>query len=171
MTVTWSGNSYPMSNSSAPTNSPCEHIDLQQQIIHMTTVLEHFSNRMDAVDELRARSPNRKGRGQFRKEARGEHPDVEYRDVEPQHHRLQHHREELPRHRDRRRLETQPIDELTKRMKVDVLDFYGKLEPHAFEDWLIVIKDYFDWFTISEDRKVRYIRMKLKAHARVWWEA
>jgi hypothetical protein len=54
-------------------------------------------------------------------------------------------------------------------MKVDVPDFYGKLEPHAFEDWLTAIEDYFDWFAVSEERKVRYIRMKLKGHARVWW--
>ncbi|KAA8548248.1 hypothetical protein F0562_004491 [Nyssa sinensis] len=63
----------------------------------------------------------------------------------------------------------QPLDELTKRMKVDVPDFYGKLEPNAFEDWLTAIEDYFDWFAVSEDRKVRYVLMKLKGHARAWW--
>jgi hypothetical protein len=63
----------------------------------------------------------------------------------------------------------QPLDELTKRMKVDVPDFFGKLEPNAFEDWLTTIEDYFDWFAVSEDRKVRYVRMKLKGHARAWW--
>jgi len=132
-------------------------------------VLKQLSNRLDVVDERRARSPNRKGRGQLREETLGENLDTEYRDVEPQHHRLQHHREELPRHRDRRGLENQPIDELTKRMKVDVPDFYGKLEPHAFEDWLTAIEDYFDWFVVLEEQKVRYIKMKLKGHARVWW--
>lgn len=25
-----------------------------------------------------------------------------------------------------------PFDRLTKRMKLDVLDFFGKLDPHAF---------------------------------------
>jgi hypothetical protein len=29
-------------------------------------------------------------------------------------------------------------------MKVDMSDFYGKLEPDAFEDWLTAIEDYFD---------------------------
>ena len=58
---------------------------------------------------------------------------------------------EFLRNRDRRGLENQPIDELTKRMKVDVPHFYGKMEPHAFENWLIAIKDYFDWFAVSED--------------------
>jgi hypothetical protein len=54
-------------------------------------------------------------------------------------------------------------------MKVDVPDFFGKLEPNAFEDWSTAIEDYFDWFAVSEDRKVRYVRMKLKGHARAWW--
>jgi hypothetical protein len=158
-----------MSNTHVPNNPPCEHAHLQQQIIHITTVLEQLSNRLDVVDERRVRSPNRRGRGQLHEETLGENLDVEYRDVEPQHHRLQHQRVELPRHRDRQGLENQPIDELTKRMKVDVLDFYGKLEPHAFEDWLTAIEDYFDWFAVSEERKVQYIKMKLKGHARVWW--
>ena len=54
-------------------------------------------------------------------------------------------------------------------MRVDVPDFFGKLEPNAFEDWLTTIEDYFDWFDVLEDRKVRYVRMKLKGHARAWW--
>jgi hypothetical protein len=51
----------------------------------------------------------------------------------------------------------QPLAEPTKRMKVDVPNFHGKLEPNAFEDWLTAIEDYLAWFTISEDRKVRYV--------------
>jgi len=40
-------------------------------------------------------------------------------------------------------LDYQLFDELTERIKVDVPDFDGKLEPNAFEDWLIVTEDYF----------------------------
>lgn len=47
-------------------------------------------------------------------------------------------------------------------MKVDVPDFYGKLEPYAFEDWLIAIKGYFDLFIVSNDRKICYARMELR---------
>jgi hypothetical protein len=50
-------------------------------------------------------------------------------------------------------------------MKVDVPDFFIKLKPNAFEDWLMAIEDYFHWFAVSEDRKVCYVRMKLKGHA------
>ena len=56
---------------------------------------------------------------------------------------------------------------LAKGMKVNVPDFFEKLDPNAFEDWLTT--DYFDWFFVSEDRKVCYVRMKLKGHARAWW--
>ncbi|KAG2696275.1 hypothetical protein I3760_07G051200 [Carya illinoinensis] len=55
-----------------------------------------------------------------------------------------------------------PLDELARGMKVDVPYFFGKLDPNAFEDWLMAIENYFDWFSVSEDRKVRYVRMKLK---------
>jgi len=79
--------------------------------------------------------------------------------------------DEFPWNHDRWGLENQPIDELTKRMKVGVPDFYGKLEPHALKDWLTAIEDYFDWFTVSEDWKVWYIRMKLERYARAWWES
>ena len=44
-------------------------------------MLEQLANRMDTVDECRARSPNRRGRGQFHEEAPGENLDAEYRDV------------------------------------------------------------------------------------------
>ncbi|KAG6771660.1 hypothetical protein POTOM_023040 [Populus tomentosa] len=84
---------------------------------------------MDAVDEHRAqegvRSPNRRGRSLLREES-----------LEGNHHRVQHHRDDFSRNRDRQGLENQPIDELTKRMKVDVPDFYSKLERHAFKDWV-----------------------------------
>lgn len=48
-------------------------------------------------------------------------------------------------------MDYQPLDELMKRMKVDMLDFYGKLESNAFEDWLTAIEDYFEWFAIKGD--------------------
>lgn len=61
-----------------------------------------------------------------------------------------------------------PFDELTRGMKVDVPGTFRKLDSNAFEDWLTAIEDSFDWFSLSEDRKVCYIHMKLKGHARAW---
>lgn len=69
----------------------------------------------------------------------------------------------LPRGQGWRDVDHQSFDELTKRMKIDVLDFFGKLDPNAFEDWLTTTEDYFDRFAVLEDLKVQYVHMKLKA--------
>ncbi|KAL5825099.1 hypothetical protein ACOSQ3_021162 [Xanthoceras sorbifolium] len=45
----------------------------------------------------------------------------------------------------------EPLDELTKRMKVKVSDFLRRLDPDAFQDWVIALEDYFDWFSVHED--------------------
>jgi hypothetical protein len=175
-----------MSDNHAISNPPREHAEFQQQnyqqqLTQITHMLEQLSNRMDVMDERRARegvrSPNRRGRGQPREDSlegdqRIERENLEaeiFRDLEPRHLRVQQHREEFPRIRDRQIMDNQPIDELTKRMKIDVPDFHGKLNPHAFEDWLTAIEDYFDWFAVSENRKTRCVRLKLKGHARAWW--
>jgi len=188
MPATRSGNSYNMSNPQVPNNPHIpnnpnrEQPNLQQQVTQITTVLEQLTHRLDAMDERRARegrrSPNRRRRGPPPEESLDESDREEEEDLEDEEHRefearrprFQHYRGD-PRNRGRRGTGYQPLDELTKRMKVDVPDFHGKLEPNAFEDWLTAIEDYFDWFTVSEDRKVRYVRMKLKGHARAWWES
>jgi len=98
------------------------------------------------------RSPNRRGHGQFHEESLDENnrddeenlEDEVARDFENYHPQFQHYREDFRLNHDRRGLGYQPLDELTKRMKVDMSDFYGKLEPDAFEDWLTAIEDYFD---------------------------
>ena len=51
---------------------------------------------------------------------------------------------EFPRGREGRGFNCHPLDELAKGMKVDVQDFFEKLDPNAFEDWLTTIEDYFD---------------------------
>lgn len=71
-----------------------------------------------------------------------------------------------PRDPDARR---DPLDELTKRMKVEVSDFLGKLNLDAFHDWITALEDYFDWFSVPEERKVHFVKLKLKGPARAWW--
>ena len=58
----------------------------------------------------------------------------------------------------------------TKRMKVDVPDFQGKMDLDTFEDQLTSLGDYFDWFLVTEDRKVRYVKMKLKVISGGVWK-
>ncbi|KAK0571228.1 hypothetical protein LWI29_012798 [Acer saccharum] len=66
------------------------------------------------------------------------------------------------RHREPRIVSGQPrdidvrryvLDELIRRMKVEVADFCGKLNPSAFFYWVTSLEDYFDWFLVPEDCK------------------
>jgi hypothetical protein len=52
---------------------------------------------------------------------------------------------------------------------MEVLGFHGKIDPYAFQDRLTSLDDYFEWFNLTFERKVRFVKMKLKGQARVWW--
>ncbi|KAI9160345.1 hypothetical protein LWI28_007308 [Acer negundo] len=43
--------------------------------------------------------------------------------------------------------------------------------PDAFFDWITALEDYFDWFSVPDDRKVRFVKLKLKGPARAWWSS
>ena len=63
------------------------------------------------------------------------------------------------------------MDEATRRIRVEVPNFHGRLDPYAFQDWITSLEDYFDWFNLAAERKVRFVKMKLKGQARVWWHS
>ncbi|WJZ85709.1 hypothetical protein VitviT2T_005229 [Vitis vinifera] len=60
-------------------------------------------------------------------------------------------------------------DDVTKKVRLEVAEFYGKLNPTAFLDWIMSMEDYFDWYAMPENRKVRFVKAKLKGAARLWW--
>jgi len=63
---------------------------------------------------------------------------------------------------------TNQVDEAIKRVRIEVLDFHGKLDPYAFQDWLTSLE--VEWFRLAPARQVRFMKMKLKGQARVWWQ-
>lgn len=73
MPVICSGNLYNMSNIHIPNNSNHERANLQQQITHITTILEQLFHQLDVMDKCWAweglRSSNRKWHGQFHKDS------------------------------------------------------------------------------------------------------
>ncbi|XP_042984718.1 uncharacterized protein LOC122313623 [Carya illinoinensis] len=154
---------------------------LQAQITQLASILEQINQRLDTMEERRNRDEvgphNRRVRRPPPEDevdgSEGNEEDEYYRERNRgfgnHEARFGQNGREFPRGRGGRNFNRQPLDELAKGMKVDVPDFFGKLDPNAFEDWLTAIEDYFDWFSVSEDRKVRYVRMKLKGHARAWW--
>jgi hypothetical protein len=66
---------------------------------------------------------------------------------------------------------TNQVDKATKWVRIEVPDFHGKLDPYAFQDWLTSLEDYFEWFGLAPARQVRFVKMKLKGQARVWWQS
>ncbi|RVW70926.1 Retrovirus-related Pol polyprotein from transposon 297 [Vitis vinifera] len=60
-------------------------------------------------------------------------------------------------------------DDVTKKVRLEIAEFYGKLNPTAFLDWIMSMEDYFDWYAMPENRKVRFVKAKLKGAARPWW--
>jgi hypothetical protein len=50
-------------------------------------------------------------------------------------------------------------DDITKRVRVEVSDFDGKLDSCAFQDWLTALEDYFEWFDLSPHRRVRFVKI------------
>lgn len=63
------------------------------------------------------------------------------------------------------------MDKGAQRVQVDVLDFHGKLDPYAFQDWITSLEDYFEWFKMPADCKVRFVKMKLKGQTQVWLQS
>ena len=60
-------------------------------------------------------------------------------------------------------------DDVTKKVRFEVAEFYGKLNLTAFLDWIMSMEDYFDWYAMPENRKVRFVKAKLKGAAHLWW--
>ena len=60
-------------------------------------------------------------------------------------------------------------DDVTKKVCFEVAEFYGKLNPTTFLDWIMSMEHYFDWYAISENRKVCFLKAKLKGAAHLWW--
>ena len=60
-------------------------------------------------------------------------------------------------------------DDVTKKLHLEVAEFYGKLNPAAFLDWIMSMEDYFDWYAMLDNRKVHFVKAKLKGAAHLWW--
>ena len=61
----------------------------------------------------------------------------------------------------------QQDDDVTKKAHLKVDEFYGKLNPIAFLDQIISMDNYFDWCAMPENRKVRFVKAKLKGATRL----
>jgi len=67
------------------------------------------------------------------------------------------------------------IEAITKqgtRVKVEVPDFKGELNPDLFVDWIQELEKYFDMEGIEEmdPRRTKIVASRMKSHAALWWE-
>ena len=60
-------------------------------------------------------------------------------------------------------------DDVTKKVSLKVVEFYGKLNPTFFLDWMMSINNYCDWYAMPKNRKVCFVKAKLKGVVRLWW--
>ena len=44
-------------------------------------------------------------------------------------------------------------DDVTKNVRLEVAEFYGKLNLIAFLDWIMSMEDYFDWYAMPKIEK------------------
>ncbi|GFZ14757.1 similar to SEC6 [Actinidia rufa] len=57
--------------------------------------------------------------------------------------------------------------DITKKIKMEVPDFEGKVDPTAFSDWIASIEEYFDWYNMSDERRIQFSKMKLMGLAKI----
>lgn len=118
--------------------------------------MEQLTHRVDVMDERQTREEvrlfNRRGHGSIHGEALKESygdakedwEDEEDQEMEDCWPRIRHFRQNFHLGRGRHGIDNQALNEPTKMMKVDVPDFYDKLEPNTIEDQLTTIDDDFN---------------------------
>lgn len=85
--------------------------------------LEHIEERSNTVDHRRGRV-NQGGNVAIDAEEVGEHVG------------------------DYRNRDGRAFDEISRGIRVDVSDFTGRQDPDVFQDWLVSLEDYFEWFSV-----------------------
>ena len=69
-----------------------------------------------------------------------------------------------------RRSVQEGYSDITRKVKVDVPSFDGKIDATTFADWIVAMEDYFDWYEMSDIERVRFAKMKLIGPARKFWQ-
>jgi len=49
----------------------------------------------------------------------------------------------------------------TRKVKLDVPSFDGKIDATPFSDWLVAMEEYFDWYEVSDTERLWFAKMKL----------
>lgn len=56
-------------------------------------------------------------------------------------------------------------------MKVEVAEFYGDMHAEDYLDWEANVEySFFEWKEMSDERKVQFVKLKLRGAALQWWK-
>ncbi|KAI9186769.1 hypothetical protein LWI28_020686 [Acer negundo] len=53
-----------------------------------------------------------------------------------------------------------------RKVKVDAPEFDGRLDANVFLDWLAAMDDYFEWYPMSGEQKICFVKLKLVGSAK-----
>lgn len=67
------------------------------------------------------------------------------------------------------RFNFQPVDDITKNVRIEAPTFGSRFDPKTFINWLTSIDQFFDWYIMSDDRCVHFAKMKLIGAAKQYW--
>ena len=48
--------------------------------------------------------------------------------------------------------------------------FVGNLNPNELIDWINELEEYFEYEDIRDLDRVKFVKAKLKGHAKIWWK-
>ncbi|MQM17764.1 hypothetical protein Taro_050741 [Colocasia esculenta] len=60
-------------------------------------------------------------------------------------------------------------DQIVRSVRVDVPTFDGSLDPKVYLDWEAAMDRYFEWYEMTDGRRVRFAKMKLLGQAQTYW--
>lgn len=50
-------------------------------------------------------------------------------------------------------------DDINKKARVDVPDFYGRTEVKVFTDQITALEDYFEWYNMDKEKRATFVKM------------
>jgi len=56
-----------------------------------------------------------------------------------------------------------------KNIKLEAPTFDGQLDPQIFLNWISDMNYYFDWYDMSDERRIRFAMIKLVGQVRQYW--
>ena len=62
-----------------------------------------------------------------------------------------------------------PEDPLLRLIRVEAPSFDGSHQPSEYLDWEASMDQYFDWYPMAEERKVRLAKMRLTKVTKTYW--